>query len=147
MYNLQKLRIQINFVRAYLFNCDSDNCRATMDKLRRHLFSRAYLYESIHQYSIADLELIKLKSFSEMLTKNIGIGREHILKCNLCSQKGFLCEVCQKPEVLYPFDVDGTFRCQKCTNIYHKSCMNENQACPKCVRIRRRLEATQEDER
>jgi hypothetical protein len=108
MYLLQKLRIQFNFIRAFLFNCDKS--QTIMDTFKKHLYARAYLYESIHQYSIADFDLIKTKSFEPLLTKNIQIGRDHILKCSLCSQKGFICEICQNSEVLYPFDVDTTFR-------------------------------------
>lgn len=35
---------------------------------------------------------------------------EHIRRCLLCSQKGFICEICSSTEVIYPFQLEVTSR-------------------------------------
>lgn len=79
--------------------------------------------------------------------------------CWLCSQKGFVCEVCTKAKVLYPFDVESTYRvslatvttypgdkssamyelqCEVCNAVYHIECLSPSKPCPKCDRRRKR---------
>ena len=35
-------------------------------------------------------------------------GRNHVLGCSLCSARGFICELCKKDEVIYPFQIGNT---------------------------------------
>lgn len=44
----------------------------------------------------------ELKSISE-------VGNKHILSCQLCSQRGFFCEICKKSDIIYPFQVMETY--------------------------------------
>lgn len=104
MSRLQKLRIQLNFIRAYIFTCSE----GIINELQKKLFTKEYLYETIHQYSIADLNLIK--NCEELLKSVIAFGKDHIFKCSLCTQKGFICEICRRSKIIYPFDIDETHR-------------------------------------
>lgn len=106
MAELQSLRIQLNFIRAYLFTC----CAPIIEKLRKQLWTKEYLYEHIHRYTFADLQRIPKRVLADQLRKVVGFGRQHILECPLCSQKGFICEICQSNKVLYPFDIDTTYK-------------------------------------
>ncbi|XP_037948085.1 uncharacterized protein LOC119679671 [Teleopsis dalmanni] len=144
MAELQSLRIRLNFIRAYLYTC----CTASIDKLQRQFFGKDYLYEHIHQYSIDDLEMIPRGTLHQNLQKAYKIGESHVLKCGLCSLKGFICEICNSPRVLYPFHIDTTYRCEMCGAVFHAHCLNDKQPCPKCERKRKRedlplLEAVQ----
>ena len=73
----------------------------------------------------------------------------------LCSQKGFICEVCHNPQVIYPFDLTETsqvnqlshwshpckcfgVQCEVCHSVYHKACHPVKGSCPKCLRLRKR---------
>ena len=42
------------------------------------------------------------------LLKVIRKAIKHVKKCPLCCQKGFVCEICQSPSVIYPFQLDET---------------------------------------
>lgn len=106
MAELQSLRIQLNFIRAYLFTC----CAPIIEKLRKQLWTKEYLYEHIHRYTLADLQRIPKRVLADQLRKVVAFGRQHILECALCSQKGFICEICQSNKVLYPFDIDTTYK-------------------------------------
>lgn len=134
MASLQSLRIQLNFIRAYLFTC----CTPIIKELQKQVWSREYLYEHIHRYSIADLMMIQKNVLSQLLQRTVSFGEHHIMNCSLCSVKGFICEVCTSPKVLYPFHIDTTFRCQTCGAVFHASCLNDLQPCPKCERKRKR---------
>lgn len=77
---------------------------------------------------------------AQQLEKVIAFGKEHVFSCWLCSQKGFVCEVCNKPKALFPFDVENVYRCDICYGVYHKTCLNSLKPCPKCERRKRREE-------
>ncbi|XP_055838216.1 pleckstrin homology domain-containing family M member 1 [Episyrphus balteatus] len=134
MAELQSLRIRLNFIRAYLYTC----CPSSIDELKRLVFMKDYLFEHIHQYSIGDLNLIQQGTLSSQLQKAVNCGEQHILKCGLCSVKGFICEICSSPKVLYPFHINTTYRCQPCGAVFHAGCLNELEPCPKCERRRKR---------
>lgn len=112
MAELQSLRIQLNFIRAYLFTC----CTPIIEKLRKQLWTKEYLYEHIHLYAFADLQRIPKRVLADQLRKVVTFGRQHILECALCSQKGFICEICQSNKVLYPFDIETTYKVNKSRN-------------------------------
>ncbi|KAH8290192.1 hypothetical protein KR054_000920 [Drosophila jambulina] len=135
MAELQSLRIRLNFIRAYLYTCAPPT---SIELLQNQFSGREYLYEHIHQYSIADLGLIQRGVLCQQLQKAFKLGEAHVLKCRLCQLKGFICEICQSPRVLYPFHISTTFRCLACGAVFHAECLNEKQPCPKCERKRKR---------
>ncbi|EDV37112.1 uncharacterized protein Dana_GF13287 [Drosophila ananassae] len=134
MAELQSLRIRLNFIRAYLYTC----APGSIEVLQNQFSGREYLYEHIHQYSIADLGLIQRGVLCQQLQKAFKLGEAHVLKCRLCQLKGFICEICQSPRVLYPFHISTTYRCLTCGAVFHAECLNEKQPCPRCDRRRKR---------
>ncbi len=46
----------------------------------------------------------------QFLKRVIVFAAKHVQQCALCSQKGFLCEICNSDKVIYPFDVELTVR-------------------------------------
>ncbi|CAG9828436.1 unnamed protein product [Diabrotica balteata] len=136
MANLQILRNQLNFLRAYLFTCREP----VIEELQKQMWPREYMYEHIHQYSILDLSDVTSGLLAQQLEKVVAFGREHVYSCWLCSQKGFVCEICNKPKVLFPFDVEYIFRCDVCNAVYHKTCWNSTKSCGKCKRKKDREE-------
>ncbi|KAL7737833.1 hypothetical protein ACLKA6_006213 [Drosophila palustris] len=141
MAELQSLRIRLNFIRAYLYTC----APSSIQLLQNHFCGREYLYEHIHQYSISDLALIQRGSLCQQLQKAFKLGEAHVLKCRLCQLKGFICEICQSPRVLYPFHIATTFRCVTCGAVFHAECLNEHQPCPRCERRRKREDQPLQD--
>ncbi|CAG9855328.1 unnamed protein product [Phyllotreta striolata] len=136
MAQLQILRNQLNFIRAYLFTCREP----VIEELQKQMWPREYMYEHIHQYSILDLSDVMNGLLAQQLEKVIAFGKQHVYSCWLCSQKGFVCEVCNKPKPLFPFETDIVYRCDECSGVYHKLCLNSSKPCPKCKRRRKREE-------
>ncbi|XP_046482575.1 uncharacterized protein Plekhm1 [Neodiprion pinetum] len=133
---LQSLRIQLNLLRAYLFTCREP----VIESLQKKVAPRDYLYEHVHQYSVSDLADIPNGIMAQQLQKVVEFARNHVTNCWLCSQKGFICEVCDNPKVIYPFDMSSTYRCAACNAVFHIDCMNASHPCPKCERRRKRMD-------
>ncbi|KAK9301840.1 hypothetical protein QLX08_005948 [Tetragonisca angustula] len=136
MAQLQSLRIQLNLLRAYLFTCREP----IIESLQKKVTPRDYLYEHVHQYSVSDLYDISNGILAQHLQKVVEFARNHVINCWLCSQKGFICEICNSPKVIYPFDMESTYRCGACNAVFHAECLNANKPCPKCERKRKRMD-------
>lgn len=136
MAQLQSLRIQLNLLRAYLFTCREP----IIESLQKKVAPRDYLYEHVHQYSVLDLLDVPNGILAQQLQKVVEFARNHVINCWLCSQKGFICEVCNNTKVIYPFDMESTFRCGACNAVFHTDCLNASKPCPKCERRRKRMD-------
>ncbi|XP_034936117.1 uncharacterized protein Plekhm1 [Chelonus insularis] len=136
MAQLRTLRIQLNLLRAYLFTCREP----IIELLQKKVTPREYLYEHIHQYSVTDLLDVPSGVLAQQLQKVVEFARNHVLNCWLCRQKGFICEVCNNPKVIYPFDMESTYRCSDCNAVFHTDCLNSKKPCPKCERKRKRMD-------
>lgn len=134
MSQLQDLRVRLNLLRAYLFTCREP----VIEELQKLVWPREYLYEHVHLYSVADLMEILSGSLLNLLHRAVNFAHNHVISCWLCSQKGFICEICSNPKVIYPFDIEHTFRCSTCNSVFHSHCLNSQQPCPKCERYQRR---------
>lgn len=154
MAHMQSLRIQLNFVRAYLATCQdamSDSVGA-FGRMRRQLWPRNYLYDTVHRYSLADL--LTLAQLGDALKQAISDGSGHVRSClERCSPKGHICELCDRLEsVLFPFDVETTVRCDSCAAVFHAECFEKQQRenegvrqipCPRCERRKLRADASE----
>lgn len=138
MAQLQELRIQLNFLRAYIFTCREP----VIEDLQKRVWPREYLYDHVHLYTISDLAQIPNGSLASQLEKVVNFAKSHVLNCWLCSQKGFICEVCRDSKILYPFETSSTYRCDDCSSVFHSKCLNENLPCPKCKRRQERTSDT-----
>ncbi|XP_072935748.1 uncharacterized protein [Epargyreus clarus] len=130
MAQLQELRIQLNFLRAYIFTCREP----VIEELQKRVWPREYLYDHVHLYTISDLAQIPNGSLALQLEKVVNFAKTHVVDCWLCSQKGFICEVCRDPKILYPFETSVTYRCDDCSSVFHAKCLNASIPCPKCRR-------------
>ncbi|XP_036611893.1 pleckstrin homology domain-containing family M member 3 [Trichosurus vulpecula] len=125
-----RLRQQLKSLRAYLFSCRA----AVAEDLRRRIFPREYLLQQIHLYSLADLQQVIEGKLAPFLGKVIKFATSHVYSCSLCSQKGFICEICNNGEILYPFEDISTSRCESCGAVFHSECKVKSVPCPRCVR-------------
>ncbi|XP_045708091.1 pleckstrin homology domain-containing family M member 3 isoform X1 [Phyllostomus hastatus] len=125
-----RLRQRLKSLRAYLFSCRA----AVAEDLRRRIFPREYLLQQIHLYSLADLQQVIEGKLAPFLGKVIKFATSHVYSCSLCSQKGFLCEICNNGEILYPFEDISTSRCESCGAVFHSECKEKSVPCPRCVR-------------
>ncbi|XP_006861996.1 PREDICTED: pleckstrin homology domain-containing family M member 3 [Chrysochloris asiatica] len=125
-----RLRQRLKSLRAYLFSCRA----AVAEDLRRRIFPREYLLQHIHLYSLADLQQVIEGKLAPFLGKVIKFATSHVYSCSLCSQKGFICEICNNGEILYPFEDISTSRCESCGAVFHSECKEKSVPCPRCVR-------------
>ncbi|CAF1084720.1 unnamed protein product [Rotaria sordida] len=128
-------RLQFQNYYAYLSTCTRIENELN-EKLLKEFYARDYLYQSIHLYSLNDL--LSLKKILQILNAAIIRAKQHINKCLICLEKGFICEICKnRKNILYPFDDIKTIgRCDQCSNIYHRQCWdNIDQDCPRCYRL------------
>lgn len=140
---VKKLRTNLNDMRRYLTECRiSTNGKI----LENSVGTRRHLVQCINLYSINDLIGVENGTIIEFLNKLFTAFDQHIRKCELCSGKGYVCEVCSNIEVLFPFD-DGAIHCKQCKTVFHRACwLRKNQRCPKCARMEYRRSLIQQSE-
>lgn len=130
---LLNFRVQLKAMGSFMITCD-----AVANEFKEKLNYRDYFYTSTHKYSIADMEILGDGQLEKMFKSVVEWSRAHILTCPLCSQKGFICEICNDSTIIYPFDVDSTFQCDSCKALYHLLCFSSAEPCKKCERKKQR---------
>lgn len=136
---MQMLRTQLLYVRAYLFTCKT----GVGEDLRKLLWPREHLYEHVHLYSVSDLQLVATGQLVQKVRQAVTFGRDHVAQCHVCSARGFICELCDDNDVIYPFQLGSTHTCNECYGVYHGLCARGRKDCPRC--IRRKARKSQED--
>lgn len=136
--DIEELRRQAFFIRSYCTTCVQESISFELTKL---IWPREHLIKQISLYSLEDLVQIKNGALKQVLKSVITFGRQHVLSCVLCCQKGFICELCKSSQIIYPFDIDSVYRCNECQSIYHKNCFKSKPGtivCPRCQRLKAR---------
>ncbi|XP_063600198.1 pleckstrin homology domain-containing family M member 3-like [Penaeus indicus] len=131
---MQMLRTQLLYVRAYLFTCKT----GVGEELRKLLWPREHLYEHVHLYSVSDLQLVATGQLVQKVRQAVTFGRDHVAQCHVCSARGFICELCDDNDVIYPFQLGSTHTCGECYGVYHGLCARGRKDCPRCIRRRAR---------
>lgn len=130
---IEDLRCQAFFVRSYCSTCVQDSISLELAKL---VWPREHLVKQADIYSLEDLNQIKSGALKQVLKSVISFGKQHVLSCMLCCQKGFICELCNSSQIIYPFDTAIVYRCIECQCIYHKVCFSAKSGpCPRCQRL------------
>lgn len=100
---------------------------------------RTYLLESSHLYSVMDLRQVTVLlcglcycffvshletsqyvhvcflqiaegQYSSYLTTLVQHASNHVFLCDLCTQRGFICQICHADDIIFPFQFDSTTR-------------------------------------
>ncbi|KAK7071295.1 zinc ion binding [Halocaridina rubra] len=127
---MQILRTQLLYVRAYLFTCKSD----AGENLRKMLWPRDHMYEHVHLYSVSDLLLVGQGQLVPEVRQAVTFGRDHVIHCDMCLPRGFICELCSDKEIIFPFQLGSTYTCGECYGVYHSACARGQKDCRRCVR-------------
>ncbi|XP_051499708.1 pleckstrin homology domain-containing family M member 1 isoform X2 [Apus apus] len=139
MRRIHQSREQLKLLGDYLTMCRS----GALKELSKRLDHRHYLLECPHKYSVADLRQIADGGFETFLQALIQFASHHVYNCDLCTQRGFICQICNSSDIIFPFEFDTTTRCSDCKTVFHRDCHISTQSCPRCQRrrsYRRRLE-------
>lgn len=138
---MKKLRQEILLMKVYFLTCQA----ARQSKILLLLESRQHFVENADWYAMHDLvELVNERLLPVTVNIHANFASHIKVDCATCRGKGYFCEICQKPEIVFPFD-NICVLCKECSNVFHKYCFAKvDQNCPKCERKRRRQ---QENER
>ncbi len=134
----KKVRCKLNNCRHYI-----NSCRFAIDlkNLLTNQFDDFIINDQM-AYSIEILFKIKQTNYFEVFKKIVNDCIEHIKKCELCSQQGYICGICNNNELLYPFELDKVQKCDNCLTCCHKNCLKKPELCPRCKRKQNRMQTT-----
>ncbi|XP_060111823.1 pleckstrin homology domain-containing family M member 1 [Heteronotia binoei] len=142
MRHICRSREQLKLLGDYLVLCRS----GALKEITKRLDHRHYLLETLHKYSVADLSQIADGVFETFLQSLIQFASHHVYNCDLCTQRGFICQICNSNDIIFPFEFDTTTRCSECKTVFHSSCHANATFCPRCIRrqkYQQKLQATQ----
>nr|XP_045015756.1 pleckstrin homology domain-containing family M member 1 [Jaculus jaculus]XP_045015757.1 pleckstrin homology domain-containing family M member 1 [Jaculus jaculus] len=127
-------REQLKLLGDYLSLCRS----GALKELSKRLGHRNYLLESPYKFSVADLQQIAEGMYEGFLKTLIEFASQHVYHCDLCTQRGFICQICHHHDIIFPFEFDTTVRCAECKTVFHQSCQAAmKKGCPRCARRRK----------
>ncbi|KAK3770620.1 hypothetical protein RRG08_052960 [Elysia crispata] len=85
-------------------------------------------------YSMDDFTQVKTGVMLNIIKSFILLAVAHIDGCPLCQGLGFICEMCNNPRVIFPFQLDTVVSCPVCQTCFHRQCFVPGK-CPKCIRM------------
>ncbi|KAK3529405.1 hypothetical protein QTP70_031129 [Hemibagrus guttatus] len=133
MARVQGFRQRLRLLGDYLLICRSGIGK----KIQARLQQRTYLLESSHLYSVLDFRQIADNQYESFLQSLIQFACSHVQHCDLCTQRGFICQICNADDIIFPFQFETTSRCKACKTVFHSSCKAQSVACPRCERLQR----------
>lgn len=111
------------------------------------IYSSASLFNGIEKYltndtdlwSMTDFVAVRNGSFLKNISTIIAKCDEHIKECELCTARGFICELCPQKQVIFPWQ-PKIRRCNDCGACYHENCWQNE--CNKCQRLKKRQQSS-----
>lgn len=136
MAQTRVLRLKLRLLGDYLLTCRSGACK----KLQARMGQRTYLLESSQLYSVLDLRQMAEGQFADFLLTLLHHASNHVFQCDLCTQRGFFCQICHSHDIIFPFQLETTTRCKDCKAVFHLDCRAAGGSCPRCERMKKYLE-------
>uniref|UniRef100_A0AAX7U2Q1 Rubicon Homology domain-containing protein n=1 Tax=Astatotilapia calliptera TaxID=8154 RepID=A0AAX7U2Q1_ASTCA len=112
---------------------------------KERMGQRTYLLESNHLYSVKDLRQVAEGQYVNFLRRLVQHACNHVFSCDLCTQRGYICQICHSDDTIFPFQFETTTRCEDCKALFHISCKADEQSCPRCQRMRKYMERDLQD--
>ncbi|XP_060516818.1 run domain Beclin-1-interacting and cysteine-rich domain-containing protein [Cylas formicarius] len=139
---IHKYRVGLLYLKEYIFSCRfAETVQETMEQELP-----VYFLTKPDEYSMDDLVNIKNGNMKAKMKYLVGICCKHTSECKLCLARGFICEICKRDEIIFPWQMRIVTRCGKCFSCYHTKCWNSSkQLCEKCERIMKRKYDSAED--
>lgn len=131
LQDVRLVRRRACHLRDYIACCPrlapDDECRALLQRLPSHH------YTTTEMYSLDDLR--SLSAVLARLLAAVQVWVAHVTACELCTQKGFYCELCHSDTLIYPYQVHDVVQCPQCNGVFHRACFAATSVCPKCLRM------------
>ncbi|XP_067669768.1 run domain Beclin-1-interacting and cysteine-rich domain-containing protein-like isoform X1 [Haliotis asinina] len=126
---IRDCRKQLFHLKSFLKVCkQGSRLLDDIEKLPRHWLDETTVF------SMEDLTRVKSGDMVNQLKNCVHNAMSHILDCPFCQGLGFICELCNSHDIIFPFQLDKVFQCPDCHACYHKTCFIPGK-CPKCSRI------------
>ncbi|XP_036389729.1 pleckstrin homology domain-containing family M member 1 [Megalops cyprinoides] len=135
------LRQRLRLLGDYLLTCRS----GVSKKIQAKLDQRNYLLESSNLFSVMDLREIADGQYEAFMQSLIQFASNHVYHCDLCTQRGFICQICNANGIIFPFEFETTTRCKVCKTVFHSTCKAQSPSCPRCQRLQKYLEREQQE--
>ncbi|CAH0557588.1 unnamed protein product [Brassicogethes aeneus] len=138
--NLQicrKLRLGLFYLKDFVFTCKY--AETIQERFEQEL--KFYLLNDPEVYSIEDLVHIKSGELKNKLKLLVELCCRHTSECKICTARGFICEICNSEEIIFPWQMRIVRRCSKCGSCYHSKCWKAEVDCLKCERITKRKQS------
>ncbi|KZC13033.1 PREDICTED: run domain Beclin-1-interacting and cysteine-rich domain-containing protein [Dufourea novaeangliae] len=127
------LRTQLFFFKDFLFTCRF--ATSVQEVLKKE---SNFMISDPHVYSIQDLIHVKYGILPMRLQELVQVCNMHIVGCELCHARGFVCEVCCSKDVIFPWELSKVSRCEMCGACFHSECKQNKADCPRCIRLHAR---------
>ncbi|KAK9736259.1 putative zinc-RING and/or ribbon [Popillia japonica] len=134
---VRKYAVGLHYMKDYIMNC-----RFAENIQERLTTEQPFIVSDPAVYSLENLVSIRNGEMKSRLQFLVEISWRHIHECELCSARGFICEICQKQNVIFPWQQRFVSRCNKCGTCFHSSCWNAQDPCIRCQRIQKRKDNT-----
>ncbi|KAM8945784.1 pleckstrin homology domain-containing family M member 1 [Pelodytes ibericus] len=136
MHEISRQRERLRLLGEYLMTCRS----GALQLITKRLDQRCYLLDCAHTYSLHDLYQIIGGAFEVVLQAVLEFSVDHVYECDVCRQKGFICQICNGDEIIYPFQFETTTRCGDCKSVFHIPCKKGRKQCPRCARRKKSMD-------
>ncbi|XP_058795536.1 run domain Beclin-1-interacting and cysteine-rich domain-containing protein isoform X2 [Phymastichus coffea] len=139
------LRTQLFYLKDFLLTCRfATIIQQELKKEPSHIITEP------HIYSIQNFVQVKTGILPTELNKLVQESCNHVANCVLCQARGFICELCNSKDVIYPWEMNKVTRCDNCGTCYHIACANPDSNtkkivdCKRCSRLRARHESKED---
>ena len=129
MNQLRELREKIIMYKAHFFQCS----KALREGMFLKLKSRQHFIDTSKLYTLRDLVEANSGTLLPEVQAVVEGYTKHVQDCDTCTNKKFLCPVCEAPPLISPFkDVYSIAQCSQCHGVLHRPCFNRSDKCPYC---------------
>ncbi|XP_028903757.1 protein associated with UVRAG as autophagy enhancer isoform X2 [Ornithorhynchus anatinus] len=106
---VREIQEQLIHIKKLLLTCRfAESVLKEFEKVPEHLTN------ALHVFSLDDLVKTKRGLLAPILRGILRAGLAHVDSCQLCQGKGFICEFCRSPVVIFPFQ---TAACKRCSDL------------------------------
>ncbi|XKL68141.1 hypothetical protein PGB90_003632 [Kerria lacca] len=133
LQKIRLLRVALFYLKDFIFTCRYAEKLQNVIKLEQN-----HIYTDPDCYSLKDFINVKNNRLYKKLSEIVKHCEDHVNNCELCRAQGFICEICRKQDIIFPWELYSVMRCSKCYSCYHIKCHEKKPVCPKCTRINNR---------